>query len=118
MSDQRSGGGAAARQDFDLAALSEQLRRFDDSYLEFLRVPSLSAGLYTLPAGGIDPQSPHHEDEVYLVLEGRAVLRVGDEDRPVAKGSIVFVAKEDEHGFHSIAEDLIVLVFFAPAEAP
>ena len=36
-------------------------------YLEFLRAPSMSAGIYTLPAGGVDRQQPHTEDEVYYV---------------------------------------------------
>ena len=37
-------------------------------YLEFLRVPALSAGVYVLPKGGNDPQKPHHEDELYYVI--------------------------------------------------
>ncbi|MBI5567863.1 MAG: cupin domain-containing protein [Chloroflexi bacterium] len=73
-------------------------------------------GVYALPAGGIDPQSPHTEDEVYYVASGRAQIRVGDEDRSVGPGSIVFVAANVKHRFHSIEEDLSVLVFFAPAE--
>jgi mannose-6-phosphate isomerase-like protein (cupin superfamily) len=85
-------------------------------YHEFLRRPSLSMGLYALPAGGEDPQSPHREDEVYVVLSGRARLRVGEEDRPVGAGSIFFVEKHVPHRFHTIEEDLRVLVFFAPAE--
>jgi mannose-6-phosphate isomerase-like protein (cupin superfamily) len=85
-------------------------------YEEFIRVPSLSVGLYELPAGGTDPQSPHGEDEVYHVVSGRATIRVGDEDRPVGPGSVVFVAAGVSHRFHSIEEDLSVLVFFAPAE--
>lgn len=62
-------------------------------YLEFLRVPDLSMGLYVLPAGGVDPQSPHTEDEVYYVASGRAQIRVANEDRAVEAGSIVYVAK-------------------------
>src|SRR5512143_2137863 len=85
-------------------------------YLEFLRKPSLSMGVYQLPAGGVDPQSPHTEDEVYYVVSGRARLRVADEDLPVQPGSIVYVAKNVEHCLHLIEEDLTVLVFFAPAE--
>lgn len=85
-------------------------------YLEFLRVPDLSMGLYVLPAGGIDPQSPHTEDEVYYVVSGRAQIKVADEDRAVQAGSIIYVAKNVEHRFHSIEEELTVLVFFAPAE--
>jgi len=85
-------------------------------YLEFLRVPDLSMGLYVLPAGGVDPQSPHTEDEVYYVVSGRAQIKVADEDRAVQAGSIIYVAKNVEHRFHSIEEELTVLVFFAPAE--
>jgi mannose-6-phosphate isomerase-like protein (cupin superfamily) len=86
------------------------------AYLEFLRVPALSAGLYELPAGRTDPQQPHSEDEVYYVARGRAQIRVAGEDRAVGPGSVVFVAAGVEHRFHSIEEDLAVLVFFAPAE--
>ncbi len=85
-------------------------------YLEFLRVPSLSVGVYVLPAGGVDPQQPHTEDEVYYVVSGRAQVTVGDEVRPVSAGSIVFVAAGVEHRFHDIDEELSLLVFFAPAE--
>lgn len=86
------------------------------SYTEFLRVDALSAGLYTLPAGGVDPQQPHSEDEVYVVMNGRAQIAVNGEDRAVETGSIVYVAAGVEHRFHSIEETLHVLVFFAPAE--
>ncbi|HEY8446386.1 MAG TPA: cupin domain-containing protein [Thermomicrobiales bacterium] len=102
-------------QAFELADVDELHRQAGKLYYEFLRVPSLSVGLYVLPAGGEDPQTPHREDEVYVVLEGRAVLSVAGEDHPVQRGSIVFVAKEVEHRFHSIEETLRVLVFFAPA---
>ena len=85
-------------------------------YFEFLRSTDLSMGLYVLPAGGTDPQNPHSEDEVYYVISGRGKIRVGDEDRPVQAGSAVYVAKTVEHRFHSIEEELRVLVFFAPAE--
>jgi mannose-6-phosphate isomerase-like protein (cupin superfamily) len=87
-------------------------------YLEFLRVPAMSAGLYTLSAGAADPQLPHHEDELYVVTEGRARLRVGASDFPVAAGSVCYVPGESAHRFHSITEDLRVLVLFAPAETP
>ena len=85
-------------------------------YHEFLQVPDLSAGLYVLEAGGTDPQSPHTEDELYYVIEGRAVVTVGDEDRPVGPGSLVFVAATVPHRFHDITERLVLLVAFGPAE--
>lgn len=103
-------------QAFELAELISQRESGNKLYLEFLKVPDLSMGLYVLPAGGTDPQSPHTEDEVYYVVSGRAQIKVADEDRAVQAGSIIYVAKNVEHRFHSIEEELTVLVFFAPAE--
>lgn len=86
-------------------------------YREFLRVPTMSAGLYVLPVGGTDPQRPHHEDEMYYVVRGRGHFRAGDEDTEVSAGSVLFVEAEVGHRFYDIAEELAVLVFFAPAES-
>jgi mannose-6-phosphate isomerase-like protein (cupin superfamily) len=101
---------------FELPQLVQEQGKTGKLYLEFLRVPDLSIGLYQLPKGGVDPQSPHTEDEVYYVVSGTAKIKVADEDRAVRTGSIVYVAKNMQHRFHSIEEDLTVLVFFAPAE--
>jgi mannose-6-phosphate isomerase-like protein (cupin superfamily) len=79
-------------------------------------VPDLSGGLYVLEAGATDPQSPHTEDELYVVMAGRARITVGDEVRDVRAGSIVFVAAGVPHRFHDIAERLVILVVFGPAE--
>lgn len=103
-------------QAFELTQLISQRADSDKLYLEFLKVPDLSMGLYVLPTGGVDPQSPHTEDEVYYVVSGRAQIKVADEDRAVQTGSVVYVAKNVEHRFHSIEEELTLLVFFAPAE--
>jgi mannose-6-phosphate isomerase-like protein (cupin superfamily) len=86
------------------------------SYLEFLRVPAMSAGVYVLAAGASDPQKPHHEDELYYVVRGRARMQIGSDDAEVLAGSVIFVEAEREHRFYEIKEELEVLVFFAPAE--
>jgi len=103
-------------QAYELSQLITQRADANKLYLEFLKVPDLSLGLYVLPAGGTDPQSPHTEDEVYYVVSGKAQIKVAGEDRDVQAGSMVYVAKNIEHKFHSIQEELTVLVFFAPAE--
>ena len=100
----------------ELAQLISQRAGSNKLYLEFLKVPDLSMGLYILPAGGTDPQSPHTEDEVYYVVSGRAQILVAEENRDVQTGSIIYVEKNVAHRFHSIEEELTVLVFFAPAE--
>jgi mannose-6-phosphate isomerase-like protein (cupin superfamily) len=103
-------------QAFDLNQLMPQQKTSNKLYLEFLKVHDLSMGVYVLPAGETDPQSPHTEDEVYYVVSGRAQILVAEENREVQAGSIVYVEKNIAHRFHSIEEDLTVLVFFAPAE--
>lgn len=102
---------------FQTFELLQQRTQMGKRYLEFLRVPALSAGFYVVPAGGADPQTPHKEDEVYYVVCGRARMRVGAEDEAVGEGSIIFVQANAEHRFYDISEELVVLVFFAPAES-
>jgi mannose-6-phosphate isomerase-like protein (cupin superfamily) len=106
---------------FDAASLQEARaevqRRTGELYLEFLRRDSMSCGLYVLEAGADDPQDPHQQDEVYVVLAGRAQLEVAGQDHPVEPGAVLFVARTVPHRFHDITERLSVLVFFAPAES-
>jgi mannose-6-phosphate isomerase-like protein (cupin superfamily) len=97
--------------------LEKQRAQAGKSYLEFLRVSAMSAGVYTLPAGATDRQKPHKEDELYYVVRGRARMRAGSEDHEVSQGSVIFVAAGVEHRFFDIVEELVVLVFFAPAES-
>ena len=85
------------------------------AFLEFIRVPDLSVGLYVLKAGAEDRQQPHREDEIYYILEGKGIISAGGEDSPVIPGSVVYVKAHVEHRFHSIEEQLKILVVFAPA---
>jgi mannose-6-phosphate isomerase-like protein (cupin superfamily) len=84
-------------------------------YHQFFEVPEMSAGIYTLPAGTINGQAPHVEDEIYYVIAGKAEIQIGDQHYPVQTGATIFVAREVEHRFHDIIEDLTILVVFAPA---
>lgn len=99
-----------------LAAMRREHAAAGRSYHEFIRVPSLSTGLYRLRAGAEDPQRPHDEDEIYVVVTGSATFRVDGHDHPVVAGDTLFVAAGVEHRFHTIVEDLEVIVVFAPAE--
>ncbi|MFN8634087.1 MAG: cupin domain-containing protein [Chloroflexota bacterium] len=101
---------------FELTQVAAERAASGKRYLEFLRHPSMSLGLYVLGAGQDDPQQPHAEDEAYYVVRGRATIRVADEDRPVMPGSVIYVGAGVPHTFHTIEEDLELLVFFAPAE--
>jgi len=97
-------------------AIEGMRREAGRRHLEFLRVPDLSAGLCRLEAGASDPQKPHAEDEVYLVVRGRSRFRVGTDEQEVGPGSVLFVPARMEHRFVDIREPLEVLVVFGPAE--
>jgi mannose-6-phosphate isomerase-like protein (cupin superfamily) len=99
-------------------ALIEDARGSANGYVEFLRVPAMSAGVYVLAAGAVDPQTPHLEDEVYYVARGRARFQRGTEERSARPGDLLFVPAREPHHFHSIEEELVLLVVFAPAEQP
>ena len=101
---------------WETADLIAEQRELGERYLEFFAADTgtLSLGLYVLTAGDIDPQQPHTEDEIYYVVSGKARIQVGDEDREIKAGSIIFVKTDAPHRFHSITETLTLLVVFAP----
>ena len=100
----------------DLPMILAEHRQRADLWFEFFRVPALSLGIYKLPKGGKDLQTPHDEDEVYYVLSGHGRIQIGSEDHAVDPGAVIFVERKVEHRFHDIGEELELLVFFAPAE--
>ena len=85
-------------------------------YQEFLRVHSMSLGLYRHEAGASVPQQPHSEDEVYFVISGHGMIAIDGVDFAVTNGSVAYVPAGVAHHFHSVTEPLQVLVAFAPAE--
>lgn len=84
-------------------------------WAEHLTVADLSVGTYCLPAGGTDDQSPHTEDEIYVVTTGRATIVTPAASAEVSPGSVIFVPAGEEHRFTEVTEDLALLVVFGPA---
>src|SRR3712207_5111003 len=74
-------------------------------FAEFFRSSTLSLTVARWPAGSVDDQEPHTEDEVYYVVSGRAQLSVADEDVAVGAGSIAYVAAGVDHRFHDRSEE-------------
>jgi mannose-6-phosphate isomerase-like protein (cupin superfamily) len=101
---------------FDQNELEKRFESAREPYNEFLRRRGMSLGMYMLPAGGTDAQHPHMADEVYIVMKGRGTLRVADDEVEVGPGSIVSVDHGEEHRFVNIAENLHMLVVFAPPD--
>jgi quercetin dioxygenase-like cupin family protein len=102
---------------FPLSEIQSRRKRDGGLYFEFLRIPAMSVGYYALDAGGIDPQTPHAEDEVYFVIRGRGAITIAGREYPVEPGQTIFVAKGVDHRFHSVTDPLELLVVFAPQES-
>jgi quercetin dioxygenase-like cupin family protein len=85
-------------------------------YVEQFRAPDLSVGTYSIPAGGHDGQSPHTEDEIYVVAAGRARMEATSGSTEVGPGDVIFVPAGEDHRFVDVTEDLTLLVVFGPAE--
>lgn len=88
----------------------------ETAYREVHRSADLSIGIYAIPTGGYDAQTPHTEDEVYVVLAGRARLAGSEQTIDVGPGSVVFVGAGESHRFVDVHEPLSVLVVFGPPE--
>ncbi|GLX93942.1 cupin domain-containing protein [Herbidospora sp. NBRC 101105] len=87
----------------------------DGDWTEQLRTPDLSVGTYCIPAGGVDDQSPHTEDEIYVVTTGRARIVTPTGEAEVGPGAVIFVPAGEDHRFTDVTEDLTLLVVFGPA---
>jgi mannose-6-phosphate isomerase-like protein (cupin superfamily) len=98
----------------DRGAWAEPPEGAPNEYVEQLRTPDLSVGTYRIPARGLDDQSPHTEDEIYVVTAGRGRIVTPSGSADVGPGDVIFVPAGEEHRF-DVIEDLAVLVVFGPA---
>ena len=100
--------GAAIMVDEVLADLKSSAHR----YRQILDRPSMTAGIYVLPAGATDNQRPHDRDEIYYVLAGSGKLVVEADTFAAEPGMALFVAADASHRFIEIDEALDLLVVF------
>ena len=85
-------------------------------WAENLRTADLSVGTYSVPLDGADLQQPHTEDEIYMVVSGRAELETPTDRVAVGPSSVIYVPAGEPHRFVNLTEPLTVLVVFAPPE--
>ena len=99
---------------FDMSEIVDGHKQNGELYHEFFKATRLSVGLYVLGVGVPDPQTPHTEDEIYYIVSGAGTIEVAGEHRSVSAGSAIYVDAHVDHRFHSITEELSVIVVFAP----
>lgn len=84
---------------------AEQLR-----FATLLRHGSMSVELYA--PQGEDRQTPHEQDELYVVVAGSGRFLNGGELRPFAAGDVLFVPAGVEHRFLDFTPDFMTWVIF------
>ena len=81
-----------------------------ERFVELARHGTLSIELYA-PRGN-DPQQPHRQDEVYVVVSGSGRFRNGDREDRFGPGDVLFVPAGVTHRFEGFSDDLMVWVIF------
>lgn len=82
-------------------------------FVELFQRGSLSIEFYA-PKGN-DPQQPHRQDEVYVVVQGQGIFRNGADRHPFGPGDLLFVPAGVTHRFEEFTDDLAVwVVFYGP----
>lgn len=84
-----------------------------EPFVEALRSGTMSVELFA-PRGD-DLQEPHDQDELYLIIQGRASLHVGEDEIRCGTGDAVMVPALVEHRFVDMSDDFMCwAVFWGP----
>ena len=68
------------------------------------------------PRAPLDPQTPHDQDELYIVISGRGTFAKDGERRPFAPGDVIFVEAGATHRFEDFGADFATwVVFWGPS---
>lgn len=63
-----------------------------------------------------DPQTPHDQDEVYVVFAGTGTFVNGDDRVPFGPGDVLFAAAGQVHRFEDFSDDFETWVVFYGAK--
>lgn len=75
-----------------------------------IRHGTMRVGLYA--PRGLDDQTPHSQDEIYIVAAGSGTFVKGAERVPFAAGDVLFVEAGIEHRFEGFSPDFASWVVF------
>ena len=81
------------------------------------RSENLTLGIARLPPGGALHEHRHVQEEVYLVLEGSGLVRVGDEEVAVGAGSAVFIPGDAPHSCENTGASDLRVAYVFPADS-
>ena len=95
------------------AALADILARIEADGLRFhypIHHGTMRVGVYA--PRGEDLQTPHDQDELYIVVDGAGTLVRGDERIEFKPGDALFVPAGMPHHFERFGDDFVTWVVF------
>jgi len=97
-------------------ALSDATRKLTDSDDNFVTLMTGKNGRLLLFApDGQDNQTPHSQDEFYIIVSGSGTFRRGEESVSFVAGDALFVPAQMPHRFESFSDDFQTwVIFFGP----
>ena len=75
---------------------------------------TIALGRVTVEPGGSTPVGFHDdEEEVYVILKGKALLTIGDEQQAVGPGDVAYVPRNNRHQMTCVSEECLEYLYFA-----
>ena len=65
------------------------------------------------PGGSTQVGFHDDEEEIYVILKGRALLTIGDEQQEVGPGDVAYVPRNNRHQMTCISEENLEYLYFA-----
>ena len=77
----------------------------------------MKAGVVTYPKGtGSKPHWHENEEQYIYLLEGRRLMRLGDEEKVIGPGDIIHIPRGTLHGGRTLDDKAVMFVVKSPAE--
>ena len=75
---------------------------------------TIALGYVSVDHGKSTSQGFHDdEEEIYVILKGRAILTVGDEECEAGPGTVAYVPRNHKHQMRCISEEKLEYLYFA-----
>jgi mannose-6-phosphate isomerase-like protein (cupin superfamily) len=93
-----------------------ELKEEDAQVAEVFSKESVTVEIGKYPTSS--PKNPHTENEVYYIISGSGMIRVGDKTYSIESGDVIFVEQGLEHDFFNIDEEITALIIFVGSDSP
>ncbi len=79
-------------------------------FVELIKRKGVSIEYYS--PQGVDVQTPHDRDEIYVIVAGKGIFMNGNAAQPFGVGDLLFVPANQNHRFVEFTPDLQAWVVF------